>query len=106
MAKLYTAKLKQEVLRELEIKPVDGRVTGKEAAQILEWRAKKEFDVERKYDDASLRKHVEKGNLHADPKNRKSRYSVDEIFDLVIYPTRGRPRQNDEQSSLATTQAS
>jgi hypothetical protein len=106
MAKLYTAKQRNEALRSLEIKPKDDRVTGKEAAQILEWRAKQEFGIDRKYDDASLRKHVEKGNLKADPKNRKSRYSVEEIFDLVIYPTRGRPRQTEEQSNLATTQAS
>lgn len=93
MAKLYTAKTKQEVLRSLEIKPIDGKITGREAAQILEWRAKKEFGIDRKYDDASLRKHVQRGNLHADPSNRRSRYSVDEIFDLAVYPTRGRPRQ-------------
>ncbi len=99
MAKLYTAKLKQEVLRSLEIKPVDGKLTGREAAQVLEWRARQEFGIERKYDDASLRKHVQKGNLHANPDNRKSRYSVEEIFDLVIYPTRGRPRQ--EEKSVA-----
>lgn len=92
MAKLYTTKTKQEALRFLEIKPIDGKITWREAAQILEWRAKREFDIERKYDDASLRKHVQKGNLHADPDNRGSRYSIEEIFDLVIYPTRGRPR--------------
>lgn len=97
MAKLYTAKTKQEVLRSLEIKPIAGKVTGREAAQILEWRAKKEFDLDRKYDDASLRKHVQKGNLRADPGNRGSRYSVEEIFDLAIYPTRGKPRISVER---------
>ncbi len=93
MAKLYTAKAKQEALRSLEIKPIDGKLTGREAAQVLEWRAKQEFGIDRKYDDASLRKHVQHGNLHADPDNRGSRYLVEEIFDLGIYPARGRPRK-------------
>jgi hypothetical protein len=97
MAKLYTAKRRQEVLHFLEIKPIDGKITGKEAARILEWRAKNEFGLDRKYDDASLRKHVEKKNLHADPKNRKNRYLVEEVFDLVIYPSRGRPRRKEDQ---------
>lgn len=95
MAKLYTAKQKQEALRVLEIKPIDGKLTGKESAQVLEWRVRKEFGMERKYDDATLRKHVQRGNLHVDAGNRGSRYSVDEIFDLVIYPMRGRPRVNE-----------
>jgi hypothetical protein len=93
MAKLYTTKHKQEALRSLEIKPIDGKITGREAAKVLGWRAKEEFGIDREYDDATLRRHVQQGNLHADPHNRKHRYDVDEVFDLTILPTRGRRRQ-------------
>ena len=92
MAHLYTQKERQEVLKFLRIKSIDGKVTGIEAARILTWRAKSEFGIDREYDDASLRRHVKEGNIHADPNSRKSRYPVEEVFDLVIYPTRGRLR--------------
>jgi hypothetical protein len=98
MTHLYTQKQKQEVLKLLSIKPISGKVTGKEAAQILKWRAKEEFGIDREYDDASLRRHVKEGNIHADPNSRKSRYPVEEVFDLVIYPTRGRPRKAPEEA--------
>jgi hypothetical protein len=90
MARLYTTKHRQEILRSLEIKPVDGKVTGKEAALILSWRAQKEFGVPRQYNDASVRRHVAQGNIQADPHNRKNRYPVEIVFDLNISPTRGR----------------
>lgn len=93
MAHLYTQKQRQDVLKLLSIKPIDGKITGKEAAHILKWRAKQEFGIDREYDDATLRRHVKEGNIHADPSSRKSRYPVEEVFDLTIYPTRGKQRK-------------
>lgn len=83
----------------LGIKPIDGKITGKEAAQVLQWRAKQEFGVEREYNDASLRRHVKEGNIQADPKNRKNRYEVEAVFDLTISPTRGRPRKQEAENA-------
>lgn len=100
MAHLYTPKQRQEVLKLLSIKPINGKVTGREAAQILQWRAKEEFGVDREYDNASLRRHVKEGNIHADPNSRKSRYPVEEVFDLTIFPARGRARKEVSEGPI------
>jgi len=107
MTKLYTLKRQQEILRNLEIKPKNGKVTGKEAAVILTWRAKEEASIEHAYSPSILRRHVENGNLVAYPgtkitdkgKSRKSLYDVEAIFDLSIEPRRGlkRKQRNEQQ---------
>ena len=97
MVYLYTEEQKQETLRSLSIKPIRGRVTGQEAARILSWRAKNEFGIDHQYNTATLRRHVEQGNLKAYPgtkltsegRSRKSLYDVDVIFELSIAPRRG-----------------
>ncbi len=72
MAILYTAKQIQEVLRELRIKPADGKVTTREAARILTWRAKAE--------------HL---------------YRVEDVFDLQLAPRRGIGQQKEAKEEAA-----
>lgn len=90
MAVLYTAKEIQEVLKALRIKPVDGKITGHEAARILTWRAKAEQFIDHEYPDSAVRRHVERGNLKAYPVNtRFNRYKVEDVFDVQLTPNRG-----------------
>ena len=84
----------------MAIKPKNGKITGKEAAAILTWRAKEEAGVNHQYKPSILRRHVESGNLVAHPgtkvtddgKSRKSLYEVEAIFELSIEPNRGLKR--------------
>lgn len=95
--RLYTPKQRQEILISLAIKPKNGKVTGKEAAEILTWRAKNESGIDHQYTPTILRRHVEKGNLVAYPgtklteegRSRKSLYDVEAVFELSIEPRRG-----------------
>ncbi len=97
MVHLYTPSKRQEVLRSLHIKPVDGKVSGREAARILSWRAKEEEGIEHQYNPSTLRRHVKQGNLIAYPgtkvtdkgTSRKSLYDVEVVFELQIAPKRG-----------------
>lgn len=85
----------------LSIKPKNGKVTGKEAAAILTWRAQEESGVEHEYSPSILRRHTEQGNLTAYPgtkvtadgKSRKSLYDVEAVFELEIEPRRGLKRK-------------
>jgi len=106
-------KRQQEILKALAIKSKDGKVTGKEAAAILTWRAKEEAGVEHEYKPSILRRHVESGNLVAHPgtkvnektgESRKSLYEVETIFELSIEPNRGLKRLQEnkaEEESVA-----
>lgn len=97
MAVLYTAKQIQEVLRDLRIKPVEGKVTGREAARILTWRAKEEQDIEHVYPDSAVRQHVQRGNLKAYPVNRRfNLYKAEDVFDVALAPRRGLAQQKEE----------
>jgi hypothetical protein len=90
MAVLYTSKQIQDALRELRIKPVDGKVTTKEAASILTWRARAEQKIEHVYPEAAVRRHIQSGNLRAYPMNtRFNMYKVEDVFDLPLVPNRG-----------------
>lgn len=97
MVYLYTHEQRNEALRSLSIKPIKGKITSQEAARVLSWRAKQEFDIEHEYTPATLRRHVEQGKLKAYPgtkltddgKSRKSLYEVEVIFELSIAPRRG-----------------
>ena len=91
MAVLYTVKEMQAVLKELRIKPLDGKVNGKEAARILTWRAKAEQGIDHIYPDSAIRRHVERGNLKiAERVNpRFNLYKVEDIFDIPLVPRRG-----------------
>lgn len=108
MTRLYTLKQQQEILKALAIKSKDGKVTGKEAAEILTWRAKEEAGVEHQYAPSILRRHVESGNLvaypgtkvTADGKSRKSLYDVVAIFDLSIEPNRGLKRLQENKEAV------
>jgi len=92
MVHLYTAERKQEVLQFLNIKPIDGKVTGREAARILSWRAREEEGIVHQYNPSTLRRHVKQGNLVPYPgtkitnkgASRKSLYDVDVVFELQI----------------------
>jgi len=103
MAVLYTAKEIQEVLQQLRIKPVGGKVTGREAARILTWRAKAEQGIHHVYPDSAVRRHVERGNLKiAEQKNaRLNLYKVEDIFDLPLVPRRGIQQSEKNEKKAA-----
>ncbi|HYU72014.1 MAG TPA: hypothetical protein VEL31_04990 [Ktedonobacteraceae bacterium] len=103
MAILYTAKQIQEVLRELRIKPADGKVTTREAARILTWRAKAEHNVAHEYPDSAVRRHVQQGNLKiAQQINaRFNLYRVEDVFDLQLAPRRGIGQQKEAKEEAA-----
>jgi|SRR5690348_6407170 len=90
MAFLYTPEDIQEVLQKLKIRPIRGMVSSQEGAKILTWRAKNEFGIDREYNAGTIRRHIQLGNLKAEPENtRFNRYPVEAIFDLPITPRRG-----------------
>lgn len=103
LAVLYTAKQIQDILRELRIKPIDGKVTTREAARILTWRAKAEQGVEHDYPDSAVRRHVQQGNLKiAQQVNpRFNMYRVEDVFDLHLSPKRGRGQQKKTEQEAA-----
>jgi hypothetical protein len=110
MAFLYTPEDIQATLLALRIKPINGMVTSQEAAKILTWRAKNEFDIDRIYNAGTIRRHIQLGNLKAEPENKRlNRYPVEAIFDLPIAPRRGyrgaeedtpRHEENDSRPDL------
>ena len=97
MPVLYSKKEINDILRELKIRPVDGKVNGKEAASILTWRAQHEYkDNAREYTAQSVRRHVSLGNLTAHPvppkhgdESRYNLYDLNEVFSLPLAPKRG-----------------
>lgn len=112
--RLYTPKQRQEILISLAIKPKNGKVTGKEAAEILTWRAKEEMGVDHEYSPSILRRHVENGNLVAYPAtkltdkgiSRKSLYDVEAVFELSIEPRRGLKRKQNSSREDAKSSES
>jgi hypothetical protein len=102
MVVLYTPEEIQAVLKELRIKPKNDKVTGREAARILTWRAKAEEGVTHIYPDSAIRRHVERKNLKiAEQVNtRLNLYQVEDIFELPLSPRRGRARQKDDRSDI------
>jgi hypothetical protein len=96
MAQLYTPGQRLEILNELGIQAIRGKVTGDEAASILTWRAMKEFSIEHKYDAASLRQRALKGDIKPGA-GRKNRYPVGKVFELPISPARGRAKSTPEE---------
>jgi hypothetical protein len=103
LAVLYTPEEIREALRQLRIKPKNGKVTGKEAARILTWRAKAENGIEHDYPDSAIRRHVERGNLKiAEQVNpRLNMYLVEDVFDLLLVPKRGIAQQQKGESKNA-----
>ena len=90
MSVLYTPEEMQEILRELRIKPFDGKVTTQEAAKILTWRAKDEQGIDFEYNPSAVRRHIQLGNLKPEPEStRFNRYRVEDIFELPLAPRRG-----------------
>jgi hypothetical protein len=93
MARLYTKQDIAKVLRELRIKPINDMVDGSEAARILTWRAKDEYEIEYEYDPSSIRQHVRKDHFPAgtidDSNKRRNLYQVEAVFNLPIKPKRG-----------------
>ena len=102
MARLYTRKDIDVALKELRIAPQNGMVSGSEAARILTWRAKDEYDVEHTYDANSIRLHVRQGHFPLGsiekPNKRNSLYKVEDVFRLPIHPNRG-PRKPVSEAS-------
>jgi hypothetical protein len=98
VAVLYTPEEIQSALKELRIKPIDGNVTGAEAARILTWRAKAEQDIEHIYPGSAIRRHVEQDNLKVAKRvnARLNLYKVEDIFDLSLVPRRGIAQQKRE----------
>jgi hypothetical protein len=97
MPVLYTKKNINDVLKELSIKTIDGRVDAEEAARILSWRAKHERQIEHTYTPGNIRKHRSKLDpIHplkedGSPNTRANLYPVEKVFDLDIEPQRTNP---------------
>jgi hypothetical protein len=104
LATFYTDKEIAKTLRDLHIKPEEGRVTGAEAARILSWRARQEYQTEYTYDATALRQHVKKGHfpqgsiVHQNA--RQNLYPVDVVFSLPIAPRRGKSRRQRISEAL------
>ena len=98
MARLYTPKQIQKALQFLQIKPVNGNVTTKEAADILTWRAKEEFGVEHTYPESAVRRRTQKGHISPAPESntRQNLYKVSDVFDLHLFPKRGLPLHENQ----------
>lgn len=97
MATFYTEKEMARALRDLHIAPVDGKVDGSEAAKILSWRAKREYDIDYQYDPTAIRQHVKVGNIPMEARDvtnkRRNLYTYEAIFTLPISPKRGAARR-------------
>ena len=97
MTRLYTPAERKEVLTTLRVKPKGGKLSGREAALVLTWRAREEFGIDHEYKPSILRRHVEQGNLKAYPdtkltdkgRSRKNLYDAEAVFGLEIEPSRG-----------------
>ena len=101
MAVLYTPKELQEALKELRIKPINGRVTTQEAARILSWRAKAEHGIEHVYNASAVRRHIHAGNLTPEPvSTRFNLYKVEDIFDLPLAPKRGKQHRAEIEDTV------
>src|SRR5438105_15786586 len=94
MPPLYTKRKMHEVLKELNLRAVDGRVNDTEAARILTWRAGSEHGIELTYKPNTVRKHSKKlAPVHPLKVNgainpRVNLYQVEKLFDLDIEPKR------------------
>lgn len=100
MAVLYTPKEIQEVLRELRIKPVDGKVTTLEAARIISWRAKAEQGIEHEYPASAVRRHIQRGHIKPIPvSTRLNMYKVEDVFELPLAPRRGIGQQKEDDAA-------
>ena len=94
MPVLYTKREINEVLKELKIRAVEGRVNASEAARILSWRAKHEQGIGHTYTPNNVRKH--RGKLDAihpikedgSENTRANLYLAEKVFDLEIEPAR------------------
>ena len=105
MPVLYTKRRIHEVLKELGLRDIQGRVDAKEAARILSWRAMHEQGIAHTYTPTTVRKHRDKLDpthpLKDDgtPNTRTNLYLVEKLFDLDIEPKRtnsGRWSKNNE----------
>lgn len=108
MARLYTTKEIQKALQELRIKPVKGNVTTKEAAEILTWRAKAEFNTDHTYPESAVRRRAQKGHISPAPESnqRINLYKVEDVFDLSLFPKRGLALQASQPDNQYTQQES
>jgi hypothetical protein len=102
MAILYTSEDISRVLLELRIDPIDGNVDANEAARILTWRAKEEQGLEYEYTPDAVRQRTHRfkeGSIDRD--KRGSRYPVDQVFKLPIYPKRRMGRKPVEENAAS-----
>ena len=94
MPVLYSKRKIQEVLKELSIRTIEGRVDAEEAARILSWRALHEQGIAHTYTPNNVRKH--RGKLDAihpikedgSENTRANLYLAEKVFDLDIEPAR------------------
>lgn len=83
----------QRALSDLSIIPSDGCVTTRDAARILNWRAKQEFGVECDYRQATIRKRAYNGTIKPARLMAGHRYwRIEDIFAMPIAPWRGNRR--------------
>jgi hypothetical protein len=94
MPVLYSKRKIQEVLKELSIRTIEGRVDADEATRILSWRAAHEQGIEHTYTPNNVRKHKKKLDaIHplmedGAPNTRTNLYLAEKVFELDIEPKR------------------
>lgn len=94
MATFYTEKERKNALKQMHIHPDAERVNSAQAAKILTWRAKEEYNVDHQYNATAVRKHAEKLDAQPGRKSdgsinlRQNTYDVKKLFEIDILPAR------------------
>ena len=76
----------KDVLHQLGIETINGKINSQQVARIWTWRIKHEQGIDHTYTDTNVRGHVSKGTLPvADTINtRMNLYEVRDAFDAVL----------------------
>ena len=109
MARFYSKKDMLDILKSLDIRPVNGTINTQETARVLTWRVKEEYGREYTYTDVSVRSRVYSGSLTpVGGKQKNSRYNtykIEDVFTLPLFPGRAEGvRKYQEEKKLADSE--
>jgi len=103
MAKYYKPEEMYTALVNLGIQEKHGTINTQEAAKVLTWRAKAEYDVDNEYNVNAVRKRVATGALvpvgGVRQNSRYNTYKIEDVFTLPIFPTRGIQPKREKTAS-------
>lgn len=87
MEHLYSDEAIKQILAELKIEPMNGKVTSKQAASILSWRFRAEWNDTYTLTADGVRHWVARGKLKAYPLNPNlNLFDVQELFSVPLSP--------------------